>query len=428
LSKSCVGENETVRGAIQRLVDAGILGAGAGAAIGATVSAGSNAKDSQWVKAVSERWQQRLATRQMADGEYTEDAGRVAIQRQSPSQGDVPATPPAVVTLPKEAIVQSRPIIRDLPLPKEAAPAATTLKAKIRQVESGGKDSAKNPRSTASGRYQFTDGTWRALGGDPAKKNDPAEQERMMDKLTAYNATALQRGGVSTTAGNMYLAHFLGAGGALAAHRNPGAAVAERVQNSNPFTKGWTNAQLIAWADRKMGGKANAADYAEDAGPTRYPSKRQEMEPLPEIEPIGDTALEYEEGPVISTREAEPSDFAPPSEPVASSPGITEARGVINPTAASQAVPQPVSQGQFSLPQSSPKPVADRVSHILAESPVANVDAIRENAASRLDEAKNRNPAAIALEGIRRSRTEVDYTQPLSGEEPMFDETQSEVV
>jgi hypothetical protein len=78
------------------------------------------------------------------------------------------------------------------------------LKARIRQAESGGNDNARNGRSSASGRYQFTDATWAALGGDPARKNDPAEQDRLMDKLTSQNEASLHRAGLPANAGNLY--------------------------------------------------------------------------------------------------------------------------------------------------------------------------------------------------------------------------------
>ena len=140
-----------------------------------------------------------------------------------------------------------------------SAPASSSareaLKQRIRGAESSGNDQAKNPRSTASGRYQFIDSTWAALGGDPAKRNDPAEQERLMDKLLDQNEAALREDGRQITPGNLYLAHFLGAQGAIDALANPNAPVDAKVVASNPFAEGWTNGELAAWANRKMGGK-----------------------------------------------------------------------------------------------------------------------------------------------------------------------------
>lgn len=142
--------------------------------------------------------------------------------------------------------------------PSEAMPATgaarDVLKAKIKGVESGGKVRAKNPRSSASGLYQFTKGTWEALGGDWSQRFDPNLQEQMMDRLVDQNEAALQKGGFQPTAGNLYLAHFLGSGGALKALRDPNGRPSEDVVEANPFLAGWTNAQIAAWADKKMGG------------------------------------------------------------------------------------------------------------------------------------------------------------------------------
>jgi hypothetical protein len=90
--------------------------------------------------------------------------------------------------------------------------------AMLRAKESGGVDTAQSDTSTAAGRYQFTKGTW----ADVVQKHpelhlsldgrlDPDQQEKAVRALTADNAKAL---GADATPGNLYLAHFLGAGGA----------------------------------------------------------------------------------------------------------------------------------------------------------------------------------------------------------------------
>jgi hypothetical protein len=142
-----------------------------------------------------------------------------------------------------------------------AIPAGSTardvVKSKIRVAESSRNDAAKNPRSSASGRYQFTKGTWEGLGGDWSRRFDAGEQERLMDKLLANNEAALSRAGISSTPGSLYLAHFAGSAGAIKALKNPGAPVDAAIQKANPHTSGWTNAQLAAWASRKMGSAAD---------------------------------------------------------------------------------------------------------------------------------------------------------------------------
>lgn len=156
-----------------------------------------------------------------------------------------------------------------------------TFKAKVRTAETSGNDRAKNPNSTASGRYQFTKGTWESLGGDWKDRFDVDEQERLMDRLTDQNQAALQKAGIPETAGNFYLAHFAGSGGAVAVHKNPSAPVEKTlgaaVVKANPFLKGMSGQQVIDWAARKMGGQPSSpvADTA--------PVPTGETTPAPEL-------------------------------------------------------------------------------------------------------------------------------------------------
>jgi hypothetical protein len=93
--------------------------------------------------------------------------------------------------------------------------------SRTRAAESAGNDAARNPNSTATGRYQFIEGTWKGLmksnpelGLTPDGRTDPAQQERAMQAFTQQNARALQQRGIQPTDGNLYMAHFLGAGAA----------------------------------------------------------------------------------------------------------------------------------------------------------------------------------------------------------------------
>lgn len=92
--------------------------------------------------------------------------------------------------------------------------------ATTRAKESGGNDAAKNPNSSATGRYQFTTDTWNGLarkypdlGLTPNGMRDPAQQERAMQAFTSDNAKALTAAGVPITPGNLYVSHFLGEAG-----------------------------------------------------------------------------------------------------------------------------------------------------------------------------------------------------------------------
>lgn len=88
--------------------------------------------------------------------------------------------------------------------------------------ESSGNASAKNPNSSATGLGQFTTGTWGSLaakrpelGLTPDGRTDPEQAKRATLALAEENAKVLQaNGGHAPTDGNLYLAHFLGGGGA----------------------------------------------------------------------------------------------------------------------------------------------------------------------------------------------------------------------
>lgn len=141
------------------------------------------------------------------------------------------------------------------------------------QIESSGNPNAKNPLSSATGLGQFIESTWlrmfrqyfpdRAAGLSDAmileyRKN--AEVSRQMVQLYAQeNARFLQSAGIAINDANLYLAHFLGPGGAkkllTAAPGTPTSAVLGRDQISanKSILEGKTVEQVIAWAQEKMG-------------------------------------------------------------------------------------------------------------------------------------------------------------------------------
>jgi hypothetical protein len=94
-----------------------------------------------------------------------------------------------------------------------------SLTENIKQAESGGNPNAKNPLSSASGPFQFTDATWRSAvdkwgrsqGIKYSDKANPQAQEMLMQKLTADNSRILKAKGIEPTDGNIYFAHFMGA-------------------------------------------------------------------------------------------------------------------------------------------------------------------------------------------------------------------------
>ncbi len=94
--------------------------------------------------------------------------------------------------------------------------AIKAYKDSIRQAESGGNDSAKANTSSATGRYQFTEATWKEMEKKLGRKLDifkAEDQEAAMDKLTEINVNALNKNNIPVTPANLYMTHFLGVTG-----------------------------------------------------------------------------------------------------------------------------------------------------------------------------------------------------------------------
>ena len=133
--------------------------------------------------------------------------------------------------------------------------------AGVRSKESGGDINAQNPNSSANGLYQFTKSSRDkyAAGKD---WNDPSVQEDAMKAYTADSAKALASAGHEPTARNLYLAHFLGAGGGpkvlgadpsadVSAYVDPAALTANK-----SVLGGKTVQDVLNWAGGRFGGPA----------------------------------------------------------------------------------------------------------------------------------------------------------------------------
>ena len=153
---------------------------------------------------------------------------------------------------------------------------------KIMKVESGGKSNAKNEKSSATGLFQFIDETWNTYADKHAdidrtdsRNGDGrlnAEQQYKVGILfTRDNSRALTSalGGRPPSAGNIYLAHFAGGGGAISILKADPNAPIDTILSSKAMTanaeiylatsdgkkkyfKDFTAGDLITWADRKM--------------------------------------------------------------------------------------------------------------------------------------------------------------------------------
>ena len=85
--------------------------------------------------------------------------------------------------------------------------------------ESGGNLFAKNPRSSATGPFQFTDATWADvarknphLGLTPDGRTDANQSKLAMDAFTAENSGILERNGHPINKNTLYTMHRFGAG------------------------------------------------------------------------------------------------------------------------------------------------------------------------------------------------------------------------
>ncbi|NWG23702.1 MAG: hypothetical protein HXY30_04650 [Pseudorhodoplanes sp.] len=136
-----------------------------------------------------------------------------------------------------------------------------------------GNPAAKAATSSAMGDFQFVKETWlrtvRARRPDIlqgrsekqvlALRADPALSREMAGYLMDANTEALNGAGLQATAGNLYLAHFLGAGDAIKVLRaKPGTPVEGLVEDASvkanrSILEGKTTDTVIGWASGKMG-------------------------------------------------------------------------------------------------------------------------------------------------------------------------------
>jgi hypothetical protein len=185
----------------------------------------------------------------------------------------------------RRAPVSSGPLGRSTAISSGAVPtdAAAIFAQRLGGVESGNNNWAVprdpqtgRPLSSASGLFQFTKGTWlnffKARFGEAglndaeilAKRSDPTFQRTLLNDAIGSYSTALRKAGEPVTAGNLYVMHFAGeTGGAKLFHADPGASAAEvmgkAAAEANPFINKMTVGDVLAWADRKMGGSGAPA-------------------------------------------------------------------------------------------------------------------------------------------------------------------------
>ena len=130
---------------------------------------------------------------------------------------------------------------------------------KIAGIESGYKSSAANPNSTAKGLFQFTDSTWKGMGGKQGEQFDPEKNAELGAKFVRQNAEGLKGAlGRNPTYGEVYASHFFGLKGAKdLLNMDPKTpmdeAVSAQVLKANPQLRDKTVGQVMAGLNNKMG-------------------------------------------------------------------------------------------------------------------------------------------------------------------------------
>lgn len=153
-------------------------------------------------------------------------------------------------------------------------------------VESGGRDTAKNPRSTALGAFQFLETTFL----DVARRHFQAETghlptaqvlalrtnrefaRRAAERFTRDNILHLAGHGIAPTFANLRLAYLVGPAGTVRLFKAEATApvigvLGAPVVQANPFMAGMTARNLVDWADRNMGGRSGVVMAAAPGSP-----------------------------------------------------------------------------------------------------------------------------------------------------------------
>jgi hypothetical protein len=135
----------------------------------------------------------------------------------------------------------------------------TDLLSRIAQSESSGKKDAKNPNSTAKGLFQFTDRTWKGMGGKEGEQFDPVKNADLGAAYLRQNAEGLKKSlGRDPTYGEVYGAHHFGLAGIKNILNKKQDTPIDRVVSrqviaSNPYLKGKTVGDTLAFLNSKAG-------------------------------------------------------------------------------------------------------------------------------------------------------------------------------
>ena len=181
------------------------------------------------------------------------------------------------------------------------------LLQRIAGSESGGNANAANPKSSAKGIFQFTDSTWRSMGGREGEQFNPEINTELGAKYVRQNAEGLKNAlGRNPTYGEVYASHFFGLQGAKdLLNMNPktpmNQAVSSQVIKANPNLRGKTVGEVLGTLRSKMGeGIVSLAQ----GGAIKHFAKAGEVEsstenPYAMMGDIGASAKDYTETNIL---------------------------------------------------------------------------------------------------------------------------------
>lgn len=139
--------------------------------------------------------------------------------------------------------------------------------AKLAQVESSNNPLAKNPKSTAKGRFQFVDQTASQYGLDKYEFGTPEYEQAELEAVKTFttdNYNSLKNSiGRSPTNGELYLAHQQGANGAKKLLTNPQAKAIEVLGRDEVLNNGGTEDMTALEFASKWTSKFSDVDEAQ---------------------------------------------------------------------------------------------------------------------------------------------------------------------
>lgn len=170
------------------------------------------------------------------------------------------------------------------------------LVQRIAYSESGGRPDAANPLSSAKGLFQFTNATWKGMGGKEGEQLDPEKNAELGTLFTRQNAEGLKKAfGRDPTYGEVYAANHFGLQGAkellsLDPKTLMEKAVSSTVLKQNPYLRGRTVGDVMSQLSKKTGqgfvelAEGGAIHFASGGSPYERMLEKQKQENLKSVE------------------------------------------------------------------------------------------------------------------------------------------------